>query len=191
MSDFILGPLGEFLIRLIQDLSNPILDLYFGVVTTLGETLPIIVVLVLLYYTLNKDFMSKVIYLVILSNLLNHITKIFFHNPRPYLYDSEFQVTTDVLGKQTTWGAEGYSFPSGHSQTQGTIWGYLFPKISSDMSSMEFAKTWLEEASVAITPGIAFGPSCDDYVRFSYATSRQRIKDGFARIDEAIKKGKL
>ncbi|MHA1205947.1 MAG: phosphatase PAP2 family protein [Candidatus Hodarchaeales archaeon] len=73
--------------------------------------------------------MSKVIYLVILSNLLNHITKIFFHNPRPYLYDSEFQVTTDTLGKQTTWGAGGYSFPSGHSQTQGTIWGYLFPKI--------------------------------------------------------------
>ncbi|MHA1205946.1 MAG: hypothetical protein ACTSSO_00080 [Candidatus Hodarchaeales archaeon] len=37
MSDFILGPLGESLIRLIQDLSNPIFDLYFGVVTTLGH----------------------------------------------------------------------------------------------------------------------------------------------------------
>ena len=129
MSDLILGSLGEFLIRLIQDLSNPIFDLYFGVVTTLGDTLPVIVVLVLLYYTINKDFMSRMIYLVILSNLLNRITKIFFHNPRPHLYNSEFQVTTDVLGKQTTWGAGGYSFPSGHSQTHGTIWGYLFPKI--------------------------------------------------------------
>ena len=68
---------------------------------------------------------------------------------------------------------------------------YLFPKFKSEMTSMEFAKTLLEEASVAITPGIAFGPSCDDYVRFSYATSRQRIENGFARIDEAIKKGKL
>ncbi len=129
MSDVILGPLGEFLIRLIQDLSNPIFDLYFGVVTTLGGTLPIIIIFVLLYYTFNKDFMSRMIYLVILSVHLNRITKIFFHNPRPYLYNSEFQVTTDVLGKQTIWGAEGYSFPSGHSQTQGTIWGYLFPKI--------------------------------------------------------------
>ncbi|MHA1512617.1 MAG: phosphatase PAP2 family protein, partial [Candidatus Hodarchaeales archaeon] len=128
MSDFILGPLGESLIRLIQDLSNPIFDLYFGVVTTLGNSLPIIIVFALLYYTFDKDFIIRMIYLLIFSVSFNHIAKIFFHNPRPYIYDSEFQVTTDVLGKQTPWGEEFYSFPSGHAQTQGTIWGYLFPK---------------------------------------------------------------
>ncbi|MHA1443126.1 MAG: phosphatase PAP2 family protein [Candidatus Hodarchaeales archaeon] len=128
MSDFILGPLGESLIRLIQDLSNPIFDLYFGVVTTLGNSLPIIIVFALLYYTFDKDFIIRMIYLLIFSVSFNHIAKIFFHNPRPYIYDSEFQVTTDALGKQTPWGEEFYSFPSGHAQTQGTIWGYLFPK---------------------------------------------------------------
>ncbi|MCK4847556.1 MAG: phosphatase PAP2 family protein [Candidatus Heimdallarchaeota archaeon] len=129
MSDFILGPLGESLIRLIQDLSNPIFDLYFGVVSTLGDTLPILIILVLFYYTFNKDFMSSMIYLLIFSVYINHIVKIFFHNPRPYLYNAEYQVTTDTLGKSTTWGADYYSFPSGHSQTQGTIWGFLFSKI--------------------------------------------------------------
>jgi len=129
MSDYILGSLGENLIRLIQSLSNPIFDLYFGVVTTLGDTLPVLIVLVLLYYTFNKDLMSRMMYLLIFSVHLNSIIKIFFHNPRPYLYDSEFQVTTDALGKSTSWGAAGYSFPSGHSQTQGAIWGYLFSKI--------------------------------------------------------------
>lgn len=68
---------------------------------------------------------------------------------------------------------------------------YLFPKFSSEMSSMEFAKTLLEEAGVAITPGIAFGPSCDNHVRFSYAASRQRIQEGFDRIEDAIKRGKV
>ena len=114
MSDLILGSLGESLIRLIQDLSNPIFDLYFGVLTTLGDSLPIIIVFVLLYYTFDKDFISRMIYLLIFSVHLNQIAKIFFHNPRPYLYNSEFQVTTDTLGKQTLWGAGGYSFPSGH-----------------------------------------------------------------------------
>lgn len=132
MSDFILGSLGEFLIRLIQDLSNPIFDLYFGVVTTLGDTLPILIILVLLYYTFNKDFISRMMYLLVISVHVNYIVKIFFHNPRPYLYDSDFQVTTDALGKTTSWGAKGYSFPSGHSQTQGAIWGYLFSKFRNN-----------------------------------------------------------
>ena len=129
MSDFILGPLGESLIRLIQDLSNPIFDLYFGIATVLGDTLPTLIVVVLLYYTYNKDFLSKIVYLLIFSAHLNRVAKILFHNPRPYLYDSEFQVTTNALGKQTLWGASGHSFPSGHSQNQGTVWGYLFSKI--------------------------------------------------------------
>ena len=131
MTDFILGPLGESIIRIIQNLSNPILDLYFGVVTTLGDSLPILIILVLLYYTVNKGFISRLITFLILSVHLNHIAKVFFHNPRPYLYDSEFQVTTNTLGKETVWGAKGYSFPSGHSQTQGAVWGYVFPKIKN------------------------------------------------------------
>ncbi len=129
MSDFVLGPLGESLTRLIQDLSSPVFDLYFGVVTTLGDTLPILIVIVLLYYTYNKDFLSKMVYLLIFSAYLNRATKVFFHNPRPYLYKSEFQVTTNALGKQTLWGASGFSFPSGHSQNQGTFWVYIFSKI--------------------------------------------------------------
>ncbi|MHA2167227.1 MAG: hypothetical protein ACXAAT_15330, partial [Candidatus Hodarchaeales archaeon] len=75
MSDFILGPIGESLIHLIQDLSNPIFDLYFGVVTVLGDTLPTLIVLVLLYYTYNKDFLSKIVYLLIFSAHFNRVTK--------------------------------------------------------------------------------------------------------------------
>jgi membrane-associated phospholipid phosphatase len=128
MSDLILGPLGEQILQSIQNFSIPILDLYFGVVTTFGDTLPIIIIIVLLYYTINKEFMSRLFYLLIFSAHFNYIVKIFFHNPRPYLYDSSYRVTTNVLGKQTVWGAKYYSFPSGHSQTQGALWGYIFSK---------------------------------------------------------------
>ena len=130
MSDLIFGALGEDILLFLQTLQNMIFDLYFGVVTTLGDTLPILIIVVILYYTVDKDFINGLIYLLILSAHLNGVAKIFFHNPRPFVYSAqEFQVTTKVFGKETIWGAGGYSFPSGHSMTQGTTWGYVLPKI--------------------------------------------------------------
>jgi membrane-associated phospholipid phosphatase len=131
MSDLILGILGEQLLELIQSFSNSILDLYFGVSSTLGDTLPILIIIVLLYYTVNKEFIKKLIYLLIFSAHLNVVTKIFFHHPRPYQYDvKKYQVTTNV-GIETTWSASGYSFTSRHSQTQGTVWSFIFSKHRS------------------------------------------------------------
>jgi membrane-associated phospholipid phosphatase len=130
VSDLIFGALGEDILLFLQTLQNMIFDLYFGVVTTLGDTLPILIIVVILYYTVDKDFINGLIYLLILSAHLNIVAKIFFHNPRPFVYDAqEFQVTTNVFGTETIWGADGYSFPSGHSMTQGTTWGYVLPKI--------------------------------------------------------------
>lgn len=132
MSDLIFGALGESIILFIQSLQNMLFDLYFGVVTTLGDTLPILIIVVLLYYTVDKDFINGLIYLLILSKHLNIVAKIFFHNLRPFAYNAqEFQVTTNVFGKETIWSAKEFSFPSGHSQTQGSIWTYVLTKIRS------------------------------------------------------------
>ncbi|MHA2175470.1 MAG: phosphatase PAP2 family protein [Candidatus Hodarchaeales archaeon] len=129
MTDLILGIIGETILKFIYGFSNSLIDLFFGVVTTIGNTLPIIVIIVLLYYTVDKSFINHLIYIIIFSAHLNEVFKVFFHNPRPFVYNAEeFQVTTNVLGKKTIWGATGFSFPSGHSQTQGTLWGYVFQK---------------------------------------------------------------
>lgn len=50
--------------------------------------------------------------------------------------------------------------------------------------SLDFTKLLLEEAKVAVVPGIAFGD--DDYVRLSYATSMDNIKNGLDRIEEVL-----
>ncbi|MGO1712766.1 MAG: aminotransferase class I/II-fold pyridoxal phosphate-dependent enzyme, partial [Senegalia sp. (in: firmicutes)] len=52
-------------------------------------------------------------------------------------------------------------------------------------SSMDLVNLLLEEAHVAVVPGIAFGD--DDYIRLSYATSLDNIKEGLKRIEEYIK----
>ncbi|MEM3502400.1 MAG: pyridoxal phosphate-dependent aminotransferase [Candidatus Bathyarchaeia archaeon] len=60
---------------------------------------------------------------------------------------------------------------------------YAFPKIKvPGLSSMEFAERLLNEAKVAVIPGLAFGK--DDYLRLSYATSIQEIEKGMDRMED-------
>ena len=51
-------------------------------------------------------------------------------------------------------------------------------------SSMDFSNLLLEEANVAVVPGIAFGD--DKYVRLSYATSMENIEKGLLRIKKIV-----
>ena len=63
---------------------------------------------------------------------------------------------------------------------------YAFPDISgTGMDSMTFASKLLEEALVAVVPGIAFGS--DKHVRLSYATSIHEITRGMDRIEKWLK----
>lgn len=64
---------------------------------------------------------------------------------------------------------------------------YCFPDITSTgLSSEEFAQTLLEEERVACVPGPAFGPSGEGYVRCSYATGLDDIKEALVRIDRFV-----
>lgn len=51
-------------------------------------------------------------------------------------------------------------------------------------SSLDFANLLLDEGKVAVVPGIAFGD--DKYVRLSYATSMENIKNGLERIKQIV-----
>ena len=48
--------------------------------------------------------------------------------------------------------------------------------------STRFALDILESCHVAVTPGAAFGPGAEGYLRFSYASSVDRISEGLQRI---------
>ncbi len=64
---------------------------------------------------------------------------------------------------------------------QGAL--YVFPSIAkTGMSSLDFARDLLEKKKVALVPGRAFGPSCDSYVRISYASSFENLKEAASRI---------
>jgi len=71
---------------------------------------------------------------------------------------------------------------------------YVFPNISALYgksingktinNSMDFASVLLDEAKVAVVPGIGFGD--DNYVRLSFATSMQVIQEGIEAIKEFV-----
>lgn len=52
-------------------------------------------------------------------------------------------------------------------------------------NSLDFANLLLNEAKVAVVPGIAFG--ADNYIRLSYATSMENIMEGLDRIEALLK----
>lgn len=59
-------------------------------------------------------------------------------------------------------------------------------KFGSD--SLGLSRCILEEAGVAVTPGIDFGDGAEGYLRFSYANSLDNIKDGLERVDRYLNK---
>ncbi len=52
--------------------------------------------------------------------------------------------------------------------------------------SLELSRRILEEAGVAVTPGIDFGDGAEGYLRFSYANSLENIEEGMRRIEEFL-----
>ena len=65
---------------------------------------------------------------------------------------------------------------------------YAFPNIKeTGMNGEEFTKKCLHEAGVAIVPGTSFGNFATDYVRFSFAASRENISKAIEKIDKILK----
>jgi aminotransferase len=66
---------------------------------------------------------------------------------------------------------------------------YAFADVSKfGMTSKEFALKLLDEQNVACVPGTAFGPCGEGFIRCSYATSLEEIKEAMVRIARFIEK---
>mgnify|MGYP000571085736 CR=1 FL=1 len=65
---------------------------------------------------------------------------------------------------------------------------YAFPNVKgTGMNGEEFAKRCLHEAGVAIVPGTSFGKNCKDYVRFSFAASKENISNAIEKIEKILR----
>jgi aspartate aminotransferase len=92
----------------------------------------------------------------------------------------EFRARRDLMVKGLN-DVPGFQCP----MPRGTF--YAWPSHGGARSSGELAEFLLGEAHVAVTPGTAFGARGEGHLRFSFATSRERIKEGLERLGEAAR----
>jgi aminotransferase len=73
------------------------------------------------------------------------------------------------------------------SKPQGAF--YAFPAIkNTGLSSIDFCQQLLKEYKVAVVPGTAFGACAEGYIRISYASSMENLKEALNRIEKFLQR---
>jgi aspartate/methionine/tyrosine aminotransferase len=67
------------------------------------------------------------------------------------------------------------------AEPQGAFYAFADARCWGE-DSLALSRQLLEEALVAAAPGIDFGPGGEGFLRFSYATSLERLRDGVERL---------
>ena len=69
------------------------------------------------------------------------------------------------------------------------VWAKI-PSPFRELGSLEFSKTLLREAKVAVSPGIGFGEYGDDHVRFALIENVHRTRQALRGIKQMLRKSK-
>ena len=67
------------------------------------------------------------------------------------------------------------------------VWAPI-PAPYEEMGSLDFAKMLVQEAKVAVSPGVGFGPGGEGFVRFALVENEQRIGQAIRGIRRALTK---
>jgi aspartate/methionine/tyrosine aminotransferase len=67
---------------------------------------------------------------------------------------------------------------------------YLFPRIAGVADSFAFCRRLLEETSVGLAPGVAFGAGGEGSVRICYAAERRILEPAMERLRKFLKQGR-
>jgi len=105
----------EKILLFFQSISSPVLDQAAQLITMLGESTVIVVLLAIIFWCIDKK-KGLVISISLLSSLIGMSTlKAIVRQPRP------FMVLDSIKGKRLQ-TATGYSFPSGHTTTASSFY---------------------------------------------------------------------
>jgi len=134
--------LGAEIIIAIQTVHNPVVDVFFNVVTLLGSEEFYLLLLPLLYWCVDKHLAQRLAYLFLLSAYTNAAFKSLFRHPRPFQYDLRVVKLDHASPADLSYG-----LPSGHAQSALTVWGYL---------AIQARRGWVWALALALAFLIAF-----------------------------------
>ena len=106
-------------LHLLEAIRNPVLDAVMQAVTLLGDETVFLVVALLVFWCVSKKWGYYLMSIGFIGTILNQFLKLAFRIPRPWVRDPSLTAVEGALP-----GADGYSFPSGHTQSAvGTFGG--------------------------------------------------------------------
>lgn len=105
--------MAQDLILFLQGVKNPVLDLLFGVFLFLAQPETAAVLILAVYWCLDKRAGRKLGLVVVSGSLLNNGVKNILRIERPFVQNPE-------IAPEKLETATGYSFPSGHTQNAAT-----------------------------------------------------------------------
>ena len=114
------------ILRAIAQLRTPFGEKIWQFLTFLGEETFIVVVLCLLFWCVNKNISYKIGATFFLGGLLTQGLKITFQIPRPWVIDPDFRPVESAIEAAT-----GFSFPSGHTASAGSLFFPLAFSVKS------------------------------------------------------------
>lgn len=109
-----------FLLYWLEQIRNPVLDAFFSAITYLGDETLFMVMCVVIFWCVNKYEGIFLLSTGITGTVINQFLKITFRIPRPWVRDTSFTIVESARE-----AAQGYSFPSGHTQTSVGLFGGL------------------------------------------------------------------
>jgi aminotransferase len=72
------------------------------------------------------------------------------------------------------------------AKPEGAFYVFASVRERTGLDGMEFAKRLLTEQKVAVVPGSAFGEGLDGYIRMSYASSYENLREAMKRMGAFI-----
>ena len=108
------------LLYFFESIRNPVLDALFSLITHLGEETVFLVMLLILFWCVDKRAGYLVSIVGFSGIFINQCLKMTFRVPRPWDLDPNFTIVESARAAAT-----GYSFPSGHTQNAVGAFGAL------------------------------------------------------------------
>lgn len=96
----------------LESIRNPILNAIMQTVTYLGDEIFFIIIALFVFWCVNKREGYYLLFVGFFGTMLNQFLKILCRIPRPWIREPKLSIVEAARG-----GAEGYSFPSGHTQS--------------------------------------------------------------------------
>lgn len=96
----------------LESIRNPFLDALMQAITYLGDEIFFIVIALLVFWCIDKEEGYYLLFVGFFGTMINQFLKLLCRIPRPWVREPELSI---VEGARS--GADGYSFPSGHTQS--------------------------------------------------------------------------